>query len=164
MPIPCLEPWFDQDITTIASRHSYFSQKLFFLVFSKNLNFSTWLLVHKYHCWSADIWFIVLNPGAAMFAPMANPYDSKMTKDERHKTWDSWSTKRKLMHILARRFPSLLPLFYRRSFLSGKQGQADSWLSLSLGKKVCQYHCYVLPPFQITIHFGFYRYIAFPVI
>lgn len=79
-----------------------------------------------------------------MFAPMANPYDSKMTKDERRKTWDSWSTKRKLMHILARRFPSLLPFFYRQTFLSGKQGQLESWLSLSLGKKVCCYQCYVL--------------------
>jgi hypothetical protein len=67
---------------------------------------------------------------------MANPYDSKMTKDERRKTWDSWSTKRKLMHILARRFPSLLPFFYRQTFLSGKQGHPESWLSLSLGKKV----------------------------
>jgi len=39
------------------------------------------------------------------------------------------------MHILARRFPTLLRLFYHRSFLSGKQGQPESWLSLSLGKK-----------------------------
>ena len=93
---------------------------------------------------SADMWFIIPSPGAAMFAPMVNPYDSKMTKDERRKTWDTWSTKRKLMHILARRFPSLLPFFYRQTFLSGKQGQPESWLSLSLGKKVCWYQCYVL--------------------
>ncbi|CAL4930473.1 unnamed protein product [Urochloa decumbens] len=87
------------------------------------------------HAWSALHYIPDRVAGAAMFAPMANPYDSKMTKEERHKTWDRWSTKRKLMHILARRFPSLLPLFYRQSFLSGKQGQPESWLSLSLGKK-----------------------------
>lgn len=71
-----------------------------------------------------------------MFAPMGNPYDSSMTKEERHKTWEKWTTKRKLMYILARRFPSLLPFFYRRSFLSGVQGHLEKWLSLSLGKKV----------------------------
>ncbi|KAG8063869.1 hypothetical protein GUJ93_ZPchr0003g18565 [Zizania palustris] len=87
------------------------------------------------HAWSALRYIPDQVAGAAMFAPMANPYDSKMTKDERSKTWERWSTKRKLMHILARRFPSLLPLFYHRSFLSGKQGQPESWLSLSLGKK-----------------------------
>ncbi|XP_062215956.1 uncharacterized protein LOC133916341 [Phragmites australis] len=87
------------------------------------------------HAWSALRYIPDRVAGAAMFAPMVNPYDPKMTKDERRKTWDSWSTKQKLMHILARRFPSLLPLFYHRSFLSGKQGQPESWLSLSLGKK-----------------------------
>ncbi|XP_062210879.1 uncharacterized protein LOC133912248 [Phragmites australis] len=87
------------------------------------------------HAWSALRYIPDRVAGVAMFAPMTNPYDSRMSKDERRKTWDSWSTKRKLMHILARRFPSLLPLFYHRSFLSGKQGQPESWLSLSLGKK-----------------------------
>ncbi|KAL6644870.1 hypothetical protein ACP70R_016478 [Stipagrostis hirtigluma subsp. patula] len=87
------------------------------------------------HAWSALRYIPDRVAGAAMFAPMANPYDSKMTKEERRKTWDSWSTKRRLMHILARRFPSVLPLIYYRSFLSGKQGEPESWLSLSLGKK-----------------------------
>ncbi|XP_077239548.1 uncharacterized protein LOC143880430 [Tasmannia lanceolata] len=73
--------------------------------------------------------------GAAMFAPMSNPYDSTMTKEEKYKTWKKWSSRRKLMYFLARRFPSFLPYFYRRSFLSGKHGQIDKWLSLSLGKK-----------------------------
>lgn len=72
-----------------------------------------------------------------MFAPIVNPYDSSMTKEEKRKTWEKWTTKRKLMYVLARRFPSLLPYFYRRSFLSGKQGKLEKWLSLSLGKKVC---------------------------
>lgn len=72
-----------------------------------------------------------------MFAPMANPYDSSMNKEEVRKTWDKWTMKRKFMYVLARRFPSLLPYFYRRSFLSGRHGQPEKWLSLSLGKKVC---------------------------
>ncbi|CAM0872653.1 unnamed protein product [Alopecurus aequalis] len=87
------------------------------------------------HAWSALRYIPDRVAGAAMFAPMANPYDSKMTKDEKRKIWERWSTKRKLMYILARRFPSLLRLFYHRSFLSGKQGQPEGWLSLSLGKK-----------------------------
>ncbi|XP_051181817.1 uncharacterized protein [Lolium perenne] len=87
------------------------------------------------HAWSALRYIPDRVAGAAMFAPMANPYDSKMSKDEKRKIWDRWSTKRKLMHILARRFPSLLRLFYHWSFLSGKQGQPESWLSVSLGKK-----------------------------
>lgn len=74
--------------------------------------------------------------GVAMFAPMGNPYDSSMTKEERHRTWEKWTAKRKMMHVLARRFPSLLPYFYSRSFLSGIQGRIEKWLSLSLGKKV----------------------------
>lgn len=85
-------------------------------------------------------------PGAAMFAPMGNPYESEMTKEERYKTWEKWTTKRKLMYILARRFPSFLPYFYRRSFLSGMHGQPEKWLSLSLGKKVC------LLNLQLTTH------------
>lgn len=72
-----------------------------------------------------------------MFAPMSNPYDSSLNKEEIHKTWDEWTMKRRLMYVLARRFPSLLPYFYRRSFLSGECGQPEKWLSLSLGKKVC---------------------------
>lgn len=71
-----------------------------------------------------------------MFAPMINPYDPSMTKEERRRTWDKWSRKRKFMYILARRFPRVLSLFYRKSFLSGKHGQIDKWLALSLGKRV----------------------------
>lgn len=71
-----------------------------------------------------------------MFAPMVNPYDFSMNKEERRRTWEKWTFKRKFMFALARRFPSLLPYFYRRSFLSGEQGQLAKWLSLSLGKRV----------------------------
>lgn len=78
--------------------------------------------------------------GAAMFAPMVNPYDPCMSKEERRRTWEKWSGKRKLMYYLARRVPPVLPLFYRKSFLSGKHDQIDKWLALSLGKRVRRYY------------------------
>ena len=40
------------------------------------------------------------------------------------------------MYFLARRFPRVLPYLYRKSYLSGKHGQIEKWLSLSLGKRV----------------------------
>ncbi|GAB2276795.1 hypothetical protein Dimus_011510 [Dionaea muscipula] len=73
--------------------------------------------------------------GVAVFAPMVNPYDPSMTKEERSRTWEKWSSKRKLMYICARRFPRFLRYFYYRTFLSGKHGPIDQWLSLSLGKR-----------------------------
>ena len=75
-----------------------------------------------------------------MFAPMVNPYDPSMNKEERRRTWEKWSRKRKFMYFLARRFPTILPLFYRNSFLSGKHDQIDKWLALSLGKRVRHYY------------------------
>lgn len=74
--------------------------------------------------------------GAAMFAPMVNPYDSMMNREEKYGTWGKWTRRRKFMYFLARRFPSLLAYFYHRSFLSGKHEQIDKWLSLSLGRRV----------------------------
>ncbi|KAF8395228.1 hypothetical protein HHK36_019170 [Tetracentron sinense] len=73
--------------------------------------------------------------GGAMFAPMVNPYEPSMTKEERDRTWQKWTPRRKLMYFLARRFPKLLAFFFHRSFLCGKHGQLDKWLSLSLGKR-----------------------------
>ena len=87
--------------------------------------------------------------GAAMFAPMVNPYDTIMTKEERRGTWEKWTQKRKFMYILARRLPRFLAYFYHRSFLSGKHGQIDKWLSLSLGKRVS--HFIINNFFQINI-------------
>lgn len=74
--------------------------------------------------------------GAAMVAPIINPYEPGMTKEERKKIWEPWVLRRKVMYFLARRFPKFLSSFYRRSFLSGKHDRIDRWLSLSLGKKV----------------------------
>ncbi|WOL14837.1 hypothetical protein Cni_G23618 [Canna indica] len=87
------------------------------------------------HAWAAVHYIPDKLAGVAMLAPMANPYDPNMNKEEIQKTWDKWTIKRKFMYVLARRFPSLLPYFYRRSFLSGKYGQPEKWLSLTLGKK-----------------------------
>lgn len=74
--------------------------------------------------------------GAVMFAPMVNPYDASMTKEEKYKTWEKWSSKRKLLYILARKLPSFLPYFYSKSFLSGEHGEPENMLFLSLAKKV----------------------------
>ncbi|KAI5665333.1 hypothetical protein M9H77_24656 [Catharanthus roseus] len=87
------------------------------------------------HAWAALKYIPQRVAGAAMFAPLVNPYDSSMTKEEMSRTWEKWTRKRKFMYYLARRFPKLLNYFYRRTFLSGKHGQIDKWLSLSLGKK-----------------------------
>ncbi|RDY09340.1 hypothetical protein CR513_06293, partial [Mucuna pruriens] len=87
------------------------------------------------HAWAALRYIPDRLAGAAMFAPMVNPYDPIMTKEERRRTWNKWTRKRKFMYFLARKFPRLLAFFYQRSFLSGKHGQIDRWLSLSLGKR-----------------------------
>lgn len=87
------------------------------------------------HAWASLRYIPDRLAGAAMFAPMVNPYDPIMTKEERRRTWNKWTRKRKFMFFLARRFPRLLAFFYQRSFLSGKHGQIDRWLSLSLGRR-----------------------------
>lgn len=74
--------------------------------------------------------------GAAMFAPMINPYEPSMTKEEMRRTWEEWLPRKKFMYFLARRFPKFLSFFYRRSFLSTKHGPIDKRMSVSLKKKV----------------------------
>ncbi|XP_010244966.1 PREDICTED: uncharacterized protein LOC104588647 [Nelumbo nucifera] len=87
------------------------------------------------HAWAALRHIPDRIAGAAMFAPMVNPYDSKMSKEERKRTWEKWTPRRKMMYFLAQRFPRFLAYFYKRIFLSGKHGELDKWLSVSLGKK-----------------------------
>ncbi|GLT92421.1 hypothetical protein SLE2022_102600 [Rubroshorea leprosula] len=87
------------------------------------------------HAWAALRYIPDRIAGAAMFAPMINPYEPSMTKEEMRRTWEGWLPKRKLMYFLARRFPKLLSVVYCRSFLSGKHGRIDKWMSLSLGTK-----------------------------
>lgn len=97
-----------------------------------------WLLGYSsgaVHAWAALRHIPDRIAGAAMFAPMVNPYEPSMTKEERSGTWKTWMSRRKLMYILARRFPRFLPYFYHRTFLSGNHGRIDKWLSLSLEKR-----------------------------
>ncbi|KAH9735431.1 AB hydrolase-1 domain-containing protein [Citrus sinensis] len=87
------------------------------------------------HAWAALRYIPDRVAGAAMFAPMINPYEPSMTKEEMRRTWEEWLPRRRFMYFLARRFPKLLSFSYRRSFLSGKHGRIDKWMSLSLKKK-----------------------------
>ncbi|KAL3536307.1 hypothetical protein ACH5RR_004768 [Cinchona calisaya] len=96
-----------------------------------------WILAYSdaaIHAWAALNYIPKRIAGAAMFAPLVNPYDSSMTKEEMSRTWEKWTQRRRFMFYLARRFPKLLNYFYRRTYLSGKHGQIDKWLSLSLEK------------------------------
>ncbi|XP_024019455.1 uncharacterized protein LOC21400518 [Morus notabilis] len=97
-----------------------------------------WVLAHSggsMHAWAALKYIPNKVAGAALFAPMMNPYEPGMTREEMKRTWENWLPRRKFMHFLARRFPRFLSSFYHRSFLSGKLGRIDKWLSFSLGKK-----------------------------
>ncbi|KZV35085.1 hypothetical protein F511_04390 [Dorcoceras hygrometricum] len=87
------------------------------------------------HAWAALKYIPDKIAGAAMLAPLVNPYEQSMTKEERSRTWENWSRRKRLMYYLARRFPNFLSYFYGRMFLSGKHGRVDKWLSVSLGKK-----------------------------
>ncbi|KAL9228019.1 hypothetical protein vseg_003642 [Gypsophila vaccaria] len=87
------------------------------------------------HAWATLKYIPYRIAGAALFAPMVNPYDSGMTKEETSRTWERWEKRRKLMFSVARRFPSFLSYFYRRSFFSGKHGNIEEWFSLSLSEK-----------------------------
>lgn len=88
-----------------------------------------------------------------MFAPMVNPYDPLMTREERYRTWNQWTRRRKFLFFLARRLPRFLSYFYHRSFLSGRHGQIDKWLSLSLGNRVS--HLVLTTDGSFKIFFGF---------
>ncbi|XP_068636419.1 uncharacterized protein [Aristolochia californica] len=97
-----------------------------------------WVVGHSgsgMHVWAAVRYIPDRLAGATLFAPVCNPYDSRMTKEERQKIWSEWTLRRKFLYFVARRFPIFLPYFYRRSFLSGRHSQPEKSLSLSLGKK-----------------------------
>ncbi|XP_017977741.1 PREDICTED: uncharacterized protein LOC18597904 [Theobroma cacao] len=87
------------------------------------------------HAWAALRYVPHRISGAAMVAPMINPYEPSLTKEEMRSIWGEWLPRRKLMYYLARRLPKLLSFFYRRSFLSGKHGRIEKWMSLSLGRR-----------------------------
>ncbi|GLT46321.1 hypothetical protein SLA2020_200830 [Shorea laevis] len=109
-----------------------------FLANALGLNGKFWVVGYSsgaLHAWAALRYIPHRIAGAAMFAPMVNPYDSLMSRTEKYGVWEKWSRKRKFMYFLARRFPKFLTYFYRQSFLSGKHGQIDKWLGLTLGKR-----------------------------
>ncbi|KAL0283081.1 UNVERIFIED_CONTAM: hypothetical protein Sradi_7241000 [Sesamum radiatum] len=87
------------------------------------------------HAWASLKYIPDKVAGVAMLAPFVNPYEVSMTKEEMSRTWENWTRRRKLLYYLARRFPRFLSYFYSRTFLSGKHGQIDKWLALSLAKK-----------------------------
>ncbi|KAK6936001.1 Alpha/beta hydrolase fold-1 [Dillenia turbinata] len=97
-----------------------------------------WVVGHSsgaMHAWAALRYIPDRLAGAAMLAPVVNPYESSLTKEEREKIWKKWTPKKKFMYFIARRMPGLLAFFYRQSFLSGRHGQIDKWLFLSLGTR-----------------------------
>ncbi|CAK7342958.1 unnamed protein product [Dovyalis caffra] len=111
---------------------------MFYLADAVGVNGKFWVLGYSsgsMHSWAALRYIPDKIAGAGMFAPMINPYDRSMTKEEMRRTWDQWSPRRKLLYFLARKFPNFLSYFYHRSFLSGNHGQIDKWMSQSLGKK-----------------------------
>ncbi|KAK6942853.1 Alpha/beta hydrolase fold-1, partial [Dillenia turbinata] len=111
---------------------------MLFFANAVDTNDKFWVLgfsVGSMHAWAALIYIPDRIAGAALFAPLINPYESSLTKEERSSTWEKWNLRRKLMFFLARRFPKLLSYFYCQSFLSGQHGQIDSWFSLSLGSR-----------------------------
>ncbi|KAL0418175.1 UNVERIFIED_CONTAM: hypothetical protein Sradi_1231000 [Sesamum radiatum] len=107
------------------------------LSYSVNITDKFWVVGYSdgsKHAWAALRYIPDRLAGAIMVAPMINPYEPKLTKEERRRIWGTWTVKKKLMYFLARKFPKLLPYFYRRTFLSGNHGQIDTWHYLSLGK------------------------------
>lgn len=87
------------------------------------------------HAWSALRYIPDKVEGAIMVAPMVSPYEPRLTKEERRMIWGKWTARKRVMYLVARRFPRLLAYFYYRSFLSGNHGRIDKWLSVSLGKR-----------------------------
>ncbi|KAL9235848.1 hypothetical protein vseg_010581 [Gypsophila vaccaria] len=87
------------------------------------------------HAWATLKYIPDRIAGAAFVAPMVNPYDSSMTKEEISKIWERWDSRRKLMFTVARRFPSFLSYFFHRSFFSGKHENLKESFSVSLSEK-----------------------------
>ncbi|KAK4776074.1 hypothetical protein SAY87_024035 [Trapa incisa] len=87
------------------------------------------------HVWASLNYIPHRVAGAAFVAPMINPYEPSMNKEEKHGTWVKWGGKRKFVYFLARRFPRLLSKLYQRKFLSGEHGCINDWLSFSMGQK-----------------------------
>ncbi|XP_065856696.1 uncharacterized protein [Euphorbia lathyris] len=111
---------------------------MIFLADALGVSGKFWILGYSsgsMHAWAALRFIPERIAGAAMISPIINPYEQSMTKEEKRRIWEQWSSKRRLMYFLARKFPKFLTSFYRRSFLSGFHGQVDKWMSQKLGRK-----------------------------
>nr|XP_043613365.1 uncharacterized protein LOC122585302 [Erigeron canadensis] len=111
---------------------------MLYLSYAVHITDKFWVVGHSggsLHTWAALKYIPDRVAGAFMVAPLLNPYEPSMNKIEKRRAWEKWTLKRKFMYFLARKFPALLPYFYRSSFLSGNLDQIDKWLSMSLGKR-----------------------------
>ncbi|KAL3628549.1 hypothetical protein CASFOL_027595 [Castilleja foliolosa] len=125
------DPHFNRNLSSSAMDMSYIADHV-------GVNGKFWVLGYSsgsLHAWAALKYIPNKVAGAIMFAPLVNPYDSSMTKEEMSRTWGNWTRRRRLLLFLARRFPKFLIYFYRQTFLSGKHSRIDKWLALSLEKK-----------------------------
>ncbi|XP_057956589.1 uncharacterized protein LOC131149842 isoform X1 [Malania oleifera] len=125
------EPHPDRDLLSSAMDMSYLANAV-------GIQDKFWVVGFSggsIHAWAAIRYIPDRLAGAAVFSPMVNPYEPRMTKEEKYRIWNKWPAKRKLMFFLARRFPRFLAYFYHQSFLCGMHGQIERWLSLSLGKR-----------------------------
>uniref|UniRef100_A0A9I9CVV4 AB hydrolase-1 domain-containing protein n=1 Tax=Cucumis melo TaxID=3656 RepID=A0A9I9CVV4_CUCME len=103
-----------------------------------SINGKFWVLGYSegaMHAWAALRYIPDRIAGAIMVAPMINPYEKSMTREELRRTWENWAPRKRLLYFLARRFPRFLSYFYRRNFLSGRHEEIERQLSLSLRKK-----------------------------
>ncbi|KAI4378747.1 hypothetical protein MLD38_016184 [Melastoma candidum] len=87
------------------------------------------------HAWAAINYIPDRVAGVSFVAPMINPYDQSLTKEESRKIWEKWVHEKKLTYRLGRHFPKPLSFIFRKKFFSGKHGSINDWLSLSLSVK-----------------------------
>uniref|UniRef100_A0A6N2LQ65 AB hydrolase-1 domain-containing protein n=1 Tax=Salix viminalis TaxID=40686 RepID=A0A6N2LQ65_SALVM len=131
-------PGFGESDPHIIRNLNSSAMDMLYLANAVGVNGKFWVLSYSsgsMHSWAALRYIPDRIAGAGMFAPMINPYEPSMTKEEMRRTWNQWSSRKKLLYFLARKFPKFLAYFYHRSFLSGNHGQIDKWMSQSLGMK-----------------------------
>ncbi|KAI4364275.1 hypothetical protein MLD38_020389 [Melastoma candidum] len=87
------------------------------------------------HAWAAINYIPYRVAGASLVAPMINPYDPSLTKEESRKIWEKWVHGKKLTYLLGRHFPRPLSFIFRKKFFSGRHGLISDRLSLSLSAR-----------------------------
>ncbi|KAH9330430.1 hypothetical protein KI387_002538, partial [Taxus chinensis] len=124
------DPHSDRNFTSSALDMKYIADVL-------GLGEKFWVIGHSgggIHVWAALRYIPERLAGAALVAPMGNPYDPNMSKDEISRIWEKWTLRRKLGFILAKRASYFLPFFYKLRLLK-KIDRPDKALSFTLGKK-----------------------------